>query len=211
MARPFVNAKGKRRRPGTKSLAAVLRSDDELFVDFIGKCLTWDPDKRLKPQSAMRHPWILAGRRRANPATSPSRDERGSTRLSGPAQSMRARAKTQSDSASSGKDREKGKQLLISPPTPLLARQGQAYASKVAHSRSNSRILPTSQMQSLSMMVRAIFHADEVLLTVCSRLKSTLAEVYSSPFASRTSFNVSPCIPGHASYRCLAYSHYMCV
>lgn len=62
--RPFVNAKGKRRRPGAKTLAAILKSDDELFLDFIAKCLTWDPDKRLKPQPALRHPWILAGRRR---------------------------------------------------------------------------------------------------------------------------------------------------
>ncbi|CED82604.1 kinase-like protein [Phaffia rhodozyma] len=57
-ARPVVNSKGKRRRPGTKTLAQVLKSDDDLFVDFISKCLTWDPDRRLKPQPALRHPWM---------------------------------------------------------------------------------------------------------------------------------------------------------
>ena len=31
--RPVVNSKGRRRRPGTKTLAQVLRCDDELFVD----------------------------------------------------------------------------------------------------------------------------------------------------------------------------------
>ena len=68
--RPFVNAKGKRRRPGAKTLGAILKCDDELFLDFVSKCLTWDPDKRLKPQPALRHPWILAGRRRQAPAKS---------------------------------------------------------------------------------------------------------------------------------------------
>ncbi|KAG9126303.1 hypothetical protein FRC07_004041 [Ceratobasidium sp. 392] len=61
--RPVVNSKGRRRRPGTKTLAQVLRCDDELFVDFIAKCLIWDPERRLKPQPALRHPFITAGRR----------------------------------------------------------------------------------------------------------------------------------------------------
>jgi dual specificity tyrosine-phosphorylation-regulated kinase 2/3/4 len=58
-----VNSKGRRRRPGTKTLAHVLRSEDEMFVDFIAKCLTWDPEKRIKPQQALRHPFILPQRR----------------------------------------------------------------------------------------------------------------------------------------------------
>ncbi|CAE6436620.1 unnamed protein product [Rhizoctonia solani] len=61
--RPVVNSKGRRRRPGSKTLAQVLRCDDELFVDFISKCLIWDPERRLKPQPALRHPFITAGRR----------------------------------------------------------------------------------------------------------------------------------------------------
>ncbi|CAE6520996.1 unnamed protein product [Rhizoctonia solani] len=61
--RPVVNSKGRRRRPGSKTLAQVLRCDDELFVDFIAKCLIWDPERRLKPQPALRHPFITAGRR----------------------------------------------------------------------------------------------------------------------------------------------------
>jgi dual specificity tyrosine-phosphorylation-regulated kinase 2/3/4 len=61
-ARPVVNSKGKRRRPGTKTLSQVLKTDDELFVDFIAKCLTWDPDRRLKPMPALRHPWLVRQR-----------------------------------------------------------------------------------------------------------------------------------------------------
>ncbi|SNX87041.1 related to putative dual specificity protein kinase pom1 [Melanopsichium pennsylvanicum] len=63
--RPVVNSKGKRRRPGSKTLAQALKSDDELFVDFIGKCLIWDPERRLKPDAAMRHSWIVQGKRLA--------------------------------------------------------------------------------------------------------------------------------------------------
>ncbi|KAJ1309929.1 hypothetical protein OPQ81_006688 [Rhizoctonia solani] len=72
--RPVVNSKGRRRRPGSKTLAQVLRCDDELFVDFIAKCLIWDPERRLKPQPALRHPFITAGRRPkiTSPAPVPS-------------------------------------------------------------------------------------------------------------------------------------------
>uniref|UniRef100_V5EEB8 dual-specificity kinase n=2 Tax=Kalmanozyma brasiliensis (strain GHG001) TaxID=1365824 RepID=V5EEB8_KALBG len=63
--RPVVNSKGKRRRPNSKTLAQALKSDDELFVDFIAKCLIWDPERRLKPDPAMRHPWIQQGKKLA--------------------------------------------------------------------------------------------------------------------------------------------------
>jgi dual specificity tyrosine-phosphorylation-regulated kinase 2/3/4 len=58
-----TNSKGKRRRPGSKNLSAVLKCDDALFVDFIAKCLIWDPERRLKPFNAMHHPWIVAGKK----------------------------------------------------------------------------------------------------------------------------------------------------
>ena len=96
--RPVVNSKGRRRRPGSKTLAQVLKSDDESFVDFISKCLTWDPDRRLKPDPALRRaftlpcasllfanalciadPWIVAARQRAiSPSTIPARIGRSS-------------------------------------------------------------------------------------------------------------------------------------
>ncbi|CAH7688229.1 CMGC/DYRK/DYRK2 protein kinase [Phakopsora pachyrhizi] len=68
--RPVVNSKGRRRRVGSKTLQSVLKADDELFVDFIAKCLAWDPERRLKPDPAMRHPWILAGRGSSRPSMS---------------------------------------------------------------------------------------------------------------------------------------------
>ncbi|KAK4051852.1 serine/threonine protein kinase, CMGC, dual-specificity [Microbotryomycetes sp. JL201] len=82
--RPVVNSKGRRRRPGTKSLAHVLKTDDDLFVDFIAKCLIWDPERRMKPDAALRHPWIVAARGRPiSPAMPASRSNRSSLATSG--------------------------------------------------------------------------------------------------------------------------------
>ncbi|KAK9768240.1 serine/threonine protein kinase, CMGC, dual-specificity, variant 2 [Basidiobolus ranarum] len=55
-----INSKGKRRYPGTKILTQVLRCTDEPFLDFITRCLEWDPEKRIKPDEAMQHRWIVA-------------------------------------------------------------------------------------------------------------------------------------------------------
>ncbi|KAG0190027.1 hypothetical protein DFQ28_002602 [Apophysomyces sp. BC1034] len=67
--RIMPNSKGKKRRPGTKKLADVLRSSDENFVDFVDQCLNWDPEKRLTPDEASRHPWIIRSTRGYHPRT----------------------------------------------------------------------------------------------------------------------------------------------
>ncbi|RFU73910.1 cmgc dyrk dyrk2 kinase [Trichoderma arundinaceum] len=53
-----VSSKGRRRRPSSKSLQQVLKCDDEAFLDFVARCLRWDPDRRLKPEDAVRHEFI---------------------------------------------------------------------------------------------------------------------------------------------------------
>ncbi|KAK4230220.1 hypothetical protein QBC38DRAFT_48745 [Podospora fimiseda] len=53
-----VSSKGRRRRPSSKTLQQVLKCDDEAFLDFIARCLRWDPDRRLKPEEAIRHEFI---------------------------------------------------------------------------------------------------------------------------------------------------------
>ncbi|KAI9208582.1 kinase-like domain-containing protein, partial [Polychytrium aggregatum] len=54
------NSKGVIRRPGnpSKSLAKVLKCHDTAFIDFIERCLIWDPDKRMTPQEGLNHEWI---------------------------------------------------------------------------------------------------------------------------------------------------------
>ncbi|XP_037082345.1 dual specificity tyrosine-phosphorylation-regulated kinase 4-like, partial [Pollicipes pollicipes] len=59
--RTITNTKGRRRRPASRPLAAALKTTDPVFVDFIEKCLTWDPARRLTPEEAVRHPF-LSGR-----------------------------------------------------------------------------------------------------------------------------------------------------
>lgn len=81
--RPVVNSKGRRRRPNAKTLAQILKTDDDLFVDFIAKCLAWDPDRRLKPDQAMRHPWIAQIRGAGQTASIPSRTHRPASLASG--------------------------------------------------------------------------------------------------------------------------------
>ena len=77
--RPVVNSKGRRRRPSSKTLSQILKTDDELFVDFIAKCLAWDPDRRLKPDQAVRHPWIAQTRASSQAAPIPARSSRASS------------------------------------------------------------------------------------------------------------------------------------
>ena len=58
-----VSPKGKRRRPSSKTLSQAIKCDDENFVDFIAKCLRWDPDRRLKPHEAMSHDFVTGAKR----------------------------------------------------------------------------------------------------------------------------------------------------
>ncbi|KAF0291353.1 Dual specificity tyrosine-phosphorylation-regulated kinase 2 [Amphibalanus amphitrite] len=60
--RTLTNTKGRRRRPGAKPLANALKTEDALFEDFVEKCLTWDPARRMTPEEAVRHPFLAAGR-----------------------------------------------------------------------------------------------------------------------------------------------------
>lgn len=68
-----VSSKGRRRRPSSKTLQQVLRCDDEAFLDFIARCLRWDPDRRLKPEDAINHEFIT-GRKMPPPPRLPTRD-----------------------------------------------------------------------------------------------------------------------------------------
>ncbi|XP_014209452.1 dual specificity tyrosine-phosphorylation-regulated kinase 2 [Copidosoma floridanum] len=45
--------------PGSKDLKRALKGcDDPLFLDFIEKCLEWDPERRLTPARALKHAWL---------------------------------------------------------------------------------------------------------------------------------------------------------
>jgi dual specificity tyrosine-phosphorylation-regulated kinase 2/3/4 len=61
--RVTVSSKGRRRRPSSKTLQQALKCDDEAFLDFIARCLRWDPDRRMKPDEAMLHEFITGTRK----------------------------------------------------------------------------------------------------------------------------------------------------
>jgi hypothetical protein len=41
LPRIVANSKGRKRRPGTRSLAGVVRCQDSVFLDFVARCLEW--------------------------------------------------------------------------------------------------------------------------------------------------------------------------
>lgn len=136
--RPVVNSKGRRRRPGTKNLAQVLRTDDHAFVDFIAKCLVWDPERRMKPQVALRHEFIASGRR---------------PRITSPGPSISKPLSLPSSSKQKGGETPKKSQ--ISAPTPLTARSSRNTVPTTPSTLSSltlstSRSHRTSQQQSYS-------------------------------------------------------------
>lgn len=55
----MTNSKGKKRRTGSKSLSSITRCSDPKFIDFIDRCLDWDPARRMKPAKALKHPFII--------------------------------------------------------------------------------------------------------------------------------------------------------
>ncbi|KAJ6500330.1 hypothetical protein C8R45DRAFT_977294 [Mycena sanguinolenta] len=144
--RAVINSKGRRRRPGTKTLAQVLRCNDEDFVDFIAKCLVWDPERRIKPQAALRHPFVTAGKRPKPPPPSVTPKATLSSSTLGSSSRVKQVLETP-------------KKSLISAPTPLTARTTRTTgngapttpsSSSQPSTLGSSRSYRTTQGQSLS-------------------------------------------------------------
>ncbi|OMJ91814.1 hypothetical protein SteCoe_5602 [Stentor coeruleus] len=52
------NKKGVKKIPGTKKITDVMQGAPESLVDFVIRCLDWDPQTRMKPSEGLLHPWI---------------------------------------------------------------------------------------------------------------------------------------------------------
>lgn len=57
---PISGGKEVPKEPGSKSLKDILKCNDSLFIDFLSKCFVWEPNKRITPEQALNHPWILS-------------------------------------------------------------------------------------------------------------------------------------------------------
>ncbi|XP_077990420.1 dual specificity tyrosine-phosphorylation-regulated kinase 4-like [Glandiceps talaboti] len=73
--RCITNSKGKKRKPNSRDITQAIRTSDPHFVDFVKRCLEWDPAKRMTPDEAIQHDWILEGK-----PLNRSRESRHSTR-----------------------------------------------------------------------------------------------------------------------------------
>eukprot|EP00041_Stephanoeca_diplocostata_P017126 m.340733 g.340733 ORF g.340733 m.340733 type:complete len:537 (-) comp20601_c0_seq1:345-1955(-) len=50
--------KGRTRNPGSRPLSVAIGCTDTTFLDFIEKCMIWDPEQRMTPEEAARHPFL---------------------------------------------------------------------------------------------------------------------------------------------------------
>lgn len=86
--------RGKHRGPpGSKELVTALKgNDDPLFLDFMKRCLEWDPAVRMTPPQALRHAWLR--RRLPKPPTEADKARRQSASRSGIVNKYNASGKT---------------------------------------------------------------------------------------------------------------------
>ncbi len=65
--------------PRSKDFVTALKGcDDAHFIDFLKRCLDWDPTQRMTPAQALRHPWLRRRLPRA-PAVDPNNTTQNST------------------------------------------------------------------------------------------------------------------------------------
>ncbi|XP_017738795.1 PREDICTED: dual specificity tyrosine-phosphorylation-regulated kinase 4 isoform X10 [Rhinopithecus bieti] len=53
---------GKKRYPDSKDLTMMLKTYDTSFLDFLRRCLVWEPSLRMTPDQALKHAWIHQSR-----------------------------------------------------------------------------------------------------------------------------------------------------
>ncbi|XP_033150053.1 dual specificity tyrosine-phosphorylation-regulated kinase 2 [Drosophila busckii] len=56
--RCITNTKGRKRTPGSRSLSQILHCQDRYFIDFLQRCLEWDPAERMTPDEAAHHEFL---------------------------------------------------------------------------------------------------------------------------------------------------------
>jgi len=58
-----TDRKGRHHPIHSRQLEDVLQNPDPVLLDFLRRCLTWNPADRITAAEALRHPWIVGGSR----------------------------------------------------------------------------------------------------------------------------------------------------
>nr|XP_021526775.1 dual specificity tyrosine-phosphorylation-regulated kinase 4-like isoform X1 [Aotus nancymaae] len=58
----ITNNRGRKRYPDSKDLTMVLKTYDTSFLDFLRRCLVWEPSLRMTLDQALKHAWIHQSR-----------------------------------------------------------------------------------------------------------------------------------------------------
>ncbi|XP_011182090.2 dual specificity tyrosine-phosphorylation-regulated kinase 2 [Zeugodacus cucurbitae] len=53
-----TNSKGRKRLPGGKSISQMIFCQDRNFINFLQRCLEWDPAERMTPEEAAHHEFL---------------------------------------------------------------------------------------------------------------------------------------------------------
>ena len=56
--------------PGSKKICSVLNGAPDELIDFVSKCLTWNPSDRMKPLEALSHPFAQVKRKKVHKSRS---------------------------------------------------------------------------------------------------------------------------------------------
>jgi len=68
-----ANSAGKLHFPSTKTLSQKIKCNDKGFLSLIMRCFEWDPERRITPEEALKHEWILENQSVENSTKNSSR------------------------------------------------------------------------------------------------------------------------------------------
>ncbi|KAJ3071946.1 Dual specificity tyrosine-phosphorylation-regulated kinase [Podochytrium sp. JEL0797] len=171
--RSFTDSKGRKKRPATKTLSHVLRTTDVLFLDFLEKCLEWDPERRMKPAEALRHEWLVGFApappftlsSAAVPPVSTSPINMVSSTLSRSGGGAKSPASTSSTTASKYSFGE-----MLSNATSSIVNRNRAFS----HTATTSTTASTQQQQPTSESAARLKKTASMAVTDASTLKDVL-------------------------------------
>ncbi|XP_050408114.1 dual specificity tyrosine-phosphorylation-regulated kinase 4 [Patella vulgata] len=156
--RCITNSKGKKRRVGSRELHQAIKTSDATFLDFIKKCLEWDPAMRMTPDEALQHDWIKEALVHRKERSNKSQNKRYSTPTTSqdlkdpyktPAQPPNKDKSKSDDWKISYKDKRSAKTKERVPPLGASAEQNQEDSARAPSTKSSSKNLKKQDMEAI--------------------------------------------------------------